>query len=59
MFLENGVVLCLKWDGMVEMLAYNHRWWMKVSNESQYVPDLVTSGSGIEQFFRIVINIPF
>ena len=37
MFLENGVVLCLKWDGMVEMLAYNHRWWMKVSKESQYV----------------------
>ena len=33
MFLENGVVLCLKWDGMGEMLAYDHRWWMKVSKK--------------------------
>ena len=33
MFLENGVVLCLKWDGMEEMLACDHRWWMKVSKK--------------------------
>ena len=37
MFLENGVVLCLKWDGKGEMLACDHRWWMKVSKKSQYV----------------------
>ena len=59
MILENGVVLCLKWTEKGEMLACDHRGWVKVSRDSHYVPDLVTSGFGIEFFFKLFTKYPF